>query len=309
MSFNDDVRLDTSQVGSGGGGGGAPGGMVVGGGIGGIIMLIIALIFGINPSDLPGGGGGAPAPQEDTSQVEPGGSENAAAFSECKTGADANNNVTCRIIGTVNSVQAYWTAELPRYGKQWQPTKTVLYSGATQSQCGTASNQVGPFYCPLDQRVYIDADFFGLLTQRFGADDGALAQEYVVAHEYGHHVQNLLGDLRKAQQGPQGAQGNGVRSELQADCYAGVWAHYAATTKQAGTDVPFLQPLSDKDIADALSAASSVGDDRIQAETTGRINPERWTHGSSEQRQKWFTVGYQTGDPKQCDTFNARNLS
>ena len=143
---------------------------------------------------------------------------------------------------------------------------------------------------------------------QFGSSGGPLAQEYVVAHEYGHHVQNLLGVLGRAQQGAQGATGNGVRTELQADCYAGVWAHYAAITKQPGTDVTYLEPLSDKDIADALSAASSVGDDRIQKQATGRINPEQWTHGSSAERQKWFTIGYQTGDPKQCDTFSAREL-
>jgi predicted metalloprotease len=308
MSFNDDVRLDTSQVGSGGGGGGAPGGMVVGGGIGGIIMLIIALIFGINPSDLPGGGGGAPAPQEDTSQVEPGGSENAAAFSECKTGADANNNVTCRIIGTVNSVQAYWTAELPRYGKQWQPTKTIIYEGATQSQCGTASNQVGPFYCPLDKQIYIDGAFFDVLEQQFGSSGGPLAQEYVVAHEYGHALQDQLGLLGRAQQDPQGPESGGVRIELMADCLAGVWAKHASSAP--GPDgKPFLKPITDQDIKDALSAADAVGDDRIQEKTQGRVNPENWTHGSAEARQRWFLQGYKSGDLNKCDTFSVASVN
>jgi hypothetical protein len=160
----------------------------------------------------------------------------------------------------------------------------------------------------VDQTAYFDTDFFQVLKNEFGSSGGPLAQEYVVAHEFGHHVQNLLGDIGRAQQGAQGAQGNSVRTELQADCYAGVWAHYAAITKQQSTGVPYLEPLSDKDIADALSAASSVGDDRIQAAATGRVNPESWTHGSSEQRQKWFTVGYQTGDPNKCDTYNAPNL-
>jgi predicted metalloprotease len=168
---------------------------------------------------------------------------------------------------------------------------------------------VGPFYCPVDQTAYFDTGFFDVLRTQFGSSGGPLAQEYVVAHEFGHHVQDLQGSLGRAQQGAQGASGNGVRTELQADCYAGVWAHYASTTKQESTGVPFLEPLSDKDIADALSAASSVGDDRIQKAATGRVNPESWTHGSSEQRQHWFTVGYQTGDPNQCDTYHAPDLN
>jgi predicted metalloprotease len=167
MSFNENVTLDTSQVSSGGRGGGAPGGMVVGGGIGGIIMLILAMVFGINPSDITGGGD-QPVP----GQVQSGGEQDAAAFAECVTGADANTNVECRVIGSVNSVQAFWAGELPRFGKQWQPTQTVLYRGTTQSACGTASNQVGPFYCPLDKKVYIDASFFQILEQQFGSSAG-----------------------------------------------------------------------------------------------------------------------------------------
>ncbi len=295
MSFNENATLDTSQVITGGGGsGGGPGGMVVGGGIGGIIMLILALIFGINPSSLPSG---------TPNQADPGQVQTDASSTGCKTGADANANVDCRVIGTVNSVQAYWTAELPRYGKQWQPTKTVLYSGATQSACGTASNQVGPFYCPLDKLVYIDSSFFDLLTQRFGADNGALAQEYVLAHEYGHALQDQLGLLDRAQQDPQGANGGGVRTELMADCLAGVWAKHAATVPDA-KGVTFLKPLTTQDIQSALSAASAVGDDQIQAKTQGRVTPETWTHGSAEARQRWFLQGYKTGDLNQCDTFS-----
>jgi len=298
MSFNDNAQLDTSQVGSGGGGGGAPGGMVVGGGIGGIILLIIALIFGINPGSLPGGGT-SPGGGLDQGQVQPGGSENSGDFSECKTGADANKNDVCRIIGTVNSVNAFWGSELKRYKREYTPAKTIIYNGSTQSACGTASNQVGPFYCPLDKQVYIDASFFDILTQQFGSSGGPLAQEYVVAHEYGHHVQDILGLLDKAQQDPQGAQSGSVRTELMADCLAGVWAHHATETKDAqGTTL--LKPLTQQDIQDALSAASSVGDDRIQSKTQGQVSPETWTHGSSAQRQHWLTVGLQTGDPSAC---------
>jgi uncharacterized protein len=298
MSFNDNARLDTSQVGSGGGGG-APGGLVVGGGIGGLILLVLALVFGINPGSLPGSGSDSGT---DQGQVAPGGSQDPSAFSQCKTGADANRSDTCRIIGTVNSVNAYWGSELPRYGREYTPAKTIIYNGSTQSACGTASNQVGPFYCPLDKQVYIDASFFKILSDRFGADSGALAQEYVVAHEYGHHIQDILGLLDRAQQNPQGKQSGSVRVELMADCLAGVWAHNAATTKDAN-GVSLLKPLSQSDIESALSAASAVGDDRIQQSVQGRVSPETWTHGSSAARQKWFTTGYQSGDLNQCDTF------
>jgi predicted metalloprotease len=301
MSFNDGVSLDTSQVESGGSSGG-PGGIAVGGGLGGIVMLIIALIFGINPSDLPTGGGGTSQEQVD------GASTSGEAFERCKTGADANADVECRVIGTVNSVQAYWTEALPRYQKQWQPTKTVLYQGSTQSQCGTASNQVGPFYCPLDQKVYIDADFFAILTDQFGADDGALAQEYVVAHEYGHALQDQLGLLGRAQQDPEGPNSGGVRIELMADCLAGVWAKHASSTN--GPDgKPYLKELTEADITSALSAAAAVGDDRIQEKTQGQVNPESWTHGSAEARQRWFLQGYRTGDLNQCNTFTVDQVS
>lgn len=297
MSFNEDVTLDTSQVRSGGRGGG-PGGIAVGGGIGGIIMLILALIFGINPGDLPGGGGAI-----DQGQVEPGGQTDPNAFSECRTGADANRSVECRVIGTVNSVQAYWAAELPRHGKEWRETQTVLYSGSTQSACGTASNQVGPFYCPLDQGVYIDASFFDILERQFGSSGGPLAQEYVVAHEYGHALQDQLGLLGRAQQDPQGPESGAVRIELMADCLGGVWAKHASTVADEDTGQPFLKPLTETDIRDALSAAASVGDDRIQEKTQGRVTPENWTHGSAEARQRWFLQGYKTGDLNRCDTF------
>lgn len=295
MSFNDDVSLDTSQVESGGSGG-APGGIAVGGGIGGIILLIIGLIFGIDTSGM------SPDTTSSSQEQVDGASTSGDAFERCKTGADADADVECRVIGTVNSVQAFWTAELPRYQKKWQPTKTVLYKGSTQSACGTASNQVGPFYCPVDQKVYIDADFFAILQQQFGSDGGALAQEYVVAHEYGHALQDQLGLLGRAQQDPQGPDSGGVKIELMADCLAGVWAQAASTTN--GPDgKPYLEKLTDADIKSALSAASAVGDDRIQEKTQGQVNPEAWTHGSADQRQRWFLQGFKTGDLNQCNTF------
>jgi predicted metalloprotease len=268
--------------------------IAIGGGLGGLLIVLVALFLGADPSRV------INQQQTSTSGYSAPGFD----LSQCKTGADANNYVQCRVVATGNSVDAVWHQLMPRYTRP----HVVLFTGSVETGCGHATTAVGPFYCPLDQTAYFDTDFFRELVDRFGSSGGPLAQEYVVAHEYGHHVQNLQGILGRSQQGAQGAGGNGVRTELQADCYAGIWAHYASTVKQESTGVPYLQPLSDKDIQDALSAAASVGDDRIQRETTGRTNPESWTHGSSEQRQHWFTVGYQTGDPKQCDTFAAPDL-
>jgi uncharacterized protein len=309
MSFNDDANLDTSQVESGGGRRGMPGGgLVIGGGAGGIILLILTLLFG---GDIGGDGSGDSINPEqdirvDRGQVQPGGAQ-PNDFAQCRTGADANRDVQCRVIGTVNSVQDFWTDELPRFGKPYRKVKTVLYSGATRSACGTASNQVGPFYCPVDKLVYIDASFFAALTSRFGADNGALAQEYVVAHEYGHAIQDQLGLLGRAQQDPQGQNSGAVRIELMADCLGGVWAKHASQTQDA-TGTTLLKTLTPADIESALSAASAVGDDRIQRKTQGRVTPETWTHGSSAERQKWFVTGYQSGDLNQCDTFAAASL-
>jgi predicted metalloprotease len=286
------MQIDTSTASSSGGGGMGP--IAIGGGLGGLLIVLVALFLGADPSRV------INQQQTSTSGYSAPGFD----LSQCKTGADANNYVQCRVVATGNSVDAVWHQLMPRYTRP----HVVLFTGSVETGCGHATTAVGPFYCPLDQTAYFDTDFFRELVDRFGSSGGPLAQEYVVAHEYGHHVQNLQGILGRSQQGAQGAGGNGVRTELQADCYAGIWAHYASTVKQESTGVPYLQPLSDKDIQDALSAAASVGDDRIQRETTGRTNPESWTHGSSEQRQHWFTVGYQTGDPKQCDTFAAPDL-
>jgi predicted metalloprotease len=295
MSFNDDVRLDTSQVTSGGGG---RGGMAIGGGVGGLIIVVVGLFFGVDLSGVAGGGNpGAGAAPQDAGVIA----------QKCRTGADANRDVECRVVGTANSVQDYWVETLPTYGLEYSPSATDIYRGQTQSACGPASNAVGPFYCPADRKIYIDASFFDDLSSRFGADDGTLAQMYVVAHEYGHHVQNLLGLLDEAQKDPQGAESGAVRVELMADCLAGMWAKGATSTEDAQGRT-YLKPLTQQDIQSALSAASAVGDDRIQAKARGQVNPESWTHGSSAQRQRWFLVGYENGDLNACNTFAARTL-
>ena len=296
MTFNEGMRIDTSNASSSGGGGGGGGGRIaVGGGIGGLLIVVVALFLGVDP--------GTVLPQGGTGQSQ--GADSAGFdLSQCKTGKDANDILGCRIVATGNSVDGVWAQLLPGY----TAPQIRLFSEQVQTACGPATTDVGPFYCPGDKTAYFDTSFFQTLVDQFGSSGGPLAQEYVVAHEYGHHVQDLQGTIGRAQEGPGGAEGNSVRTELQADCYGGIWAHFAAITKQQGTDVTFLNPLTDQDIKDALSAAASVGDDHIQQSSSGRVNPESWTHGSSNARQYWFTEGYRTGDPNACDTYSAQDL-
>ncbi|GLB66004.1 KPN_02809 family neutral zinc metallopeptidase [Arthrobacter mangrovi] len=296
MSFNQGSRLDTSQVSDRRGGMG--GKIAIGGG--GLILLIASLL-GVPPELLQSLTGAAPTSE----QVATDGQE---LRQECETGADANARRDCRVVATVNSLNRYWGEALPRYNLQYPVPAAVLFDGQVSTGCGSATSAVGPFYCPRDSTAYFDVGFFDQLTDQLGAAEGPLAEEYVVAHEFGHHIQNLTGVLDYSQQDPQGQGSGAVRVELQADCYAGVWAGNATEQMDPATGEPFMQPLTSQDLSDALSAASAVGDDRIQSASSGQVNPHTWTHGSSEQRQAWFSQGYESRDPGACDTFNAANL-
>ncbi len=305
MDFDDRARLDTSQVqdqrGRSGGGGGGFGG---GGGAGLLGLLLPMLLRGRRgPAGLLGllvvgaiiilpqllGGGG-------TQPVSSGGGSVSSADSgadlsgRCQTGADADRDPDCRIVGVVNDIQTYWSTAFRGYTE----ADTRLFTGQTQTGCGAATSDVGPFYCPADDMVYIDLGFFDELRTTYGASGGPFAEAYVLAHEYGHHLQDLDGTSEKVQRAGQqtGPESPSVRLELQADCYAGTWAGSAS-------DRAFLR-ITDADVRDGLSAAAAVGDDRIQKRATGRVDPESFSHGTSEQRQRWFRTGFAG---QSCDTF------
>ena len=268
------------------------GGMAVGGGCGTLIVIILALIFGVDPSQFLSGGGPAegPPPAE-----RPGG-----APGQQQQQSDEDSRFIRKVLTTTEDV---WNDIFRRNGSDYREPTLVLFTQQVQSACGVAGASVGPFYCPADEKVYIDLSFYDELQSRFRAP-GDFAQGYVIAHEVGHHVQNLLGTSDKVtnaqRRSRSEAQSNdlSVRLELQADCYAGVWGFY---TKQQNL-------LDPGDLEEALGAASAIGDDRLQRESQGYVVPDSFTHGSSEQRMRWFRQGFDSGDVRRCDTFSTRSL-
>jgi predicted metalloprotease len=292
-----DQRGQGGGFGFGGGGGGGGGGLLFGllpmigsrFGCGGIIvvLLLLAVFGGLgNIGSMLGGGGtsviGSSAPSASTGN---------AVTAACTK--DASSKAACNAF---ESAQRTWTAIFQREGQQFRKPNLQFYAGSGQSGCGAAQSAMGPFYCPTDQGIYLDTSFFNELQTRFGAG-GDFAQDYVIAHEFGHHIQNLLGtsdQVRQVQQRGSETEGNAasVRLELQADCYAGVWA--AANRDR----------LDPGDVQEGMTAAHAIGDDTLQRQAQGRVVPDSFTHGTSEQRMRWLKRGLDTGDPAQCDTFN-----
>ncbi len=277
-----------------GGGGGGRGGMVAKGGIGMVLIAVVAMFLGIDPSMILGllGGGGGPL------------SGGPAVSQQAPAQRPPADDIGAKFISVVLAdTEDTWGSLFKQGNSQYRAPKLVLFRGAVQSACGNAQSAMGPFYCPGDQKVYIDLSFFDELEQRFRAP-GDFAKAYVVAHEIGHHVQNLLGIAAKVEgqrRRLSEVENNAlsVRMELQADCLAGIWAHHANRTRQI---------LERGDVEAAMAAATAIGDDRLQKQSRGYVSPESFTHGSSAQRVRWFRRGLDSGQINQCNTFQAREL-
>jgi uncharacterized protein len=285
--------------GGGFGGGGIPipiGGGLFKGGFGLIAIVVIGLILGVNPLSLLGMGG-------DTGYVAPPSQTQSRTASRPSGSADPETQFVARVL---KSTEDIWGRQFQELGRQYRQPRLVLYRDATQTACGMGQAAMGPFYCPPDQRVYLDLSFFDEMASRFRAP-GQFPQAYVIAHEIGHHVQNLLGISNRVEQMRQSmskrdANAMSVRVELQADCLAGVWA-YHASKEHGGTAT-----ISDRDVDQAVAAATAIGDDRLQRQSQGRVVPDSFTHGSSAQRVRWLKTGLDSGDMRKCDTFRAPNL-
>jgi uncharacterized protein len=284
MTFNDNASVGGNTARRRGGGIAVAGGGIAG--LGALAVLLFQLFTGTDISGLVGGGG-VQNPSDTGSEI-----------ANCETGADANARDDCRLAAASLSINQFWAENVQGY----REPQLIIVDGSTSTQCGTASNATGPFYCPPEEGIYVDPTFFALLREQFDATAGPLAQLYVLAHEYGHHIQGITGTMREYPNNGTGEDSNGVRMELQADCYAGAWVAAASQTEDE-RGVPYLEPPTPQQINDAINAAQTVGDDHIQQQTGGAVNPETWTHGSSEQRARWFNVGRE-GGAQACDTFS-----
>ena len=288
MTFNPDSDISGGNVKRRGRG------VAVGGGVGivgVIVVFVISQLTGVDLGGLVGGG------------AQPGPAASDEAIAECKTGEDANESVDCLMKGAAASIEDYWVDAYPTVASnEYATPEFILFDASTTTGCGAASSATGPFYCPPDQTIYIDTSFFQQLRQPpFDTTGGTLAQMYIAAHEWGHHIQNISGVMDSADRSGTGPDSDSVRIELQADCFAGAWVAAASETEDA-EGANFLEVPTREQVADALDAAAAVGDDRIQQGSGQGVNSEAWTHGSSEQRQRWFTAGYENGAAS-CDTF------
>lgn len=295
MKYNPLARLNVSSVLDRRGGR-----VAIGGGGLGILGLIAYILVNV----FTGGNAGSVLGNLGEGQS----ANNTQLASECKTGQDANEKLDCAVVADINSIQQYWTTTLPSLGAQYTSAQTVWYTNGTQTACGSASSGMGPFYCPADKTVYIDLSFYQDLQTKYGAEGGPFVNAYVLAHEYGHHVQDLLGTTARVKPGEKGPTSGSVRLELQADCYAGVWTNHATTVPDA-YGKPLITEITQDDINRALDTAGRIGDDYIQTNLgNGQVNQSQFTHGTSAQRQRWFTAGYRSGDPRICNTFGTNNL-
>lgn len=267
--------------------------LAAGGGIGTVLVVVAFVLLGGDPSQL-----NEVLGQQQT-QGSRGESDGNGTLDHCRTGADANRYADCRVSATAESLDGVWGTVLPdQAGIEYSRPGLVIFDSSTRSGCGVASAATGPFYCPIDQTAYFDVSFFDQIVQ-LGGENAPLAQEYIVAHEVGHHLQNLEGTLGLSDYKNPGADSNAVKIELQADCYAGVWAHYADDGEDA-----LLEPITDEQVRDAVQTARAVGDDNIQKRSQGEVRPDAFTHGTSEQRERAFLAGYRSGSMGACDTLD-----